>query len=254
MGKGAFFHYGLLLVAGLVLLTLAACGGKPTVRVVDTPQTRELPGWQRPYEVDGVRYYPLLDGQGFRERGTASWYGRDFHGRRTSNGEVYDMYAVSAAHKTLPMGSRVVVTHLHTGRQVTVRINDRGPFVGDRIIDLSYGAARELGMVETGLAEVEIAVVSSPALRSSVSAVGKPSSAVSYAIQIAAFSVADNAARLADQMRSRYGQSQVAAATVDGREVHRVRVGRFTSVESAERAVERLRAEGYGGSFIVAFN
>lgn len=254
MGRTVCHHPFLLFGTGLLLLVLSACGGKPTVRVIDTPETQELPGWQRPYEVDGKRYYPLFDGKGFRERGTASWYGRDFHGLKTSNGEIYDMHGVSAAHKTLPMGSQVVVTHLQTGRQVTVRINDRGPFVGDRIIDLSYGAARKLGVVETGLAEVEIAVVSSPALRSSIASTGTPAAAISYAVQIAAFSVADYAAQLAAQMRARYGQAQVATAVVNGQSVHRVRVGNFTSVESAEHAVAQLRSEGYGGSFIVVFN
>lgn len=232
------------------LVLLPACGG-PTVRVIDTPETRELPGWQRPYEVDGRRFYPQLEARGHRERGIASWYGRDFHGKKTSNGEVYDMYAVSAAHKTLPMGSRVQVTHLKTGKQIIVRINDRGPFIGDRIIDLSYGAAQQLGMVETGLAEVEIVVIDSPAVaakRFSTAAIS------SYAVQIAAFSAAENAAQLAAQMRSRFGQALVATAVVGGQSIHRVRVGDFTSFESAERAAYELIAEGYTGSFIVAFN
>lgn len=232
----------------VLLLLLSACGGKPVVRVIDTPETRELPGWQRPYEVDGKRYSPLLDARGFRERGTASWYGRDFHGLKTSNGEIYDMYGISAAHKTLPMGSIVQVTHLQSGGQISVRINDRGPFIGDRIIDLSYGAARQLGMVETGLAEVEIVVVSIPAY-----AAQRASAISSYSVQIAAFGAAENAARLAEQMRPRFGSAQVATAVVGGQPVHRVRVGNFTSFESAERAVFALIAEGYGGSFIVAF-
>ncbi len=234
----------------VVVLLLSACAGKPVVRVIDTPETRELPGWQRPYEVDGKRHHPLLDTQSFRERGTASWYGRDFHGKKTSNGEIYDMYGVSAAHKTLPIGSTVRVTHLKTGQQVTVRINDRGPFVGDRIIDLSYGAARQLGMVESGLAEVEIVVVGAPSY-----AANRPYAAAisSYSVQIAAFSAAENAARLAEQMRFRFGNAQIATAVVEGQPVHRVRVGNFTSIESAERAVDELIAEGYRGSFIVAF-
>lgn len=242
-----FFLLGLLLV---LLLSACASRSTPVVRVVDTPETRELPGWQRPYEVDGVRYYPLRDHQGYRERGIASWYGRDFHGLKTSNGEVYDMYGISAAHKTLPMGTLVQVTHLGNGKQIQVRINDRGPFAAGRIIDLSYGAARQLGTVEAGLADVEVVAVGGsyvPQLRS-LAAVNN-----SYAIQIAAFSVPDNAHQLANQMRERFGHAQVATAHVNGESVHRVRVGDFTSMEHAEQLTRQLIAEGYNGSFVVVF-
>lgn len=242
----------LLLLCLAMVLLMSACGGKrsPVVRVVDTPETRELPGWKRPYDVDGIRYYPLRDHEGFRERGIASWYGRDFHGLKTSNGETYDMYASSAAHKTLPMGTLVQVTHLGTGAQIQVRINDRGPFAPGRIIDLSYGAARQIGIVESGLAEVEIVAIDStyvPPKRSLASTNN------SYAIQIAAFSVAENAHLLADQMRSRFDKTQVATAAVNGQPVHRVRVGDFSTFEGAEKMVYQLIAEGYNGSFVVVF-
>ena len=242
----------LLLLCLTMVLLLGACGGKksPVVRVIDTPETRELPGWKRPYEVDGIRYYPLRDHQGFRERGIASWYGRDFHGLKTSNGEIYDMYGISAAHKTLPMGTLVQVTHLGTGEQIKVRINDRGPFASGRIIDLSYGAARQLGIVEAGLAEVDIVAIDStyvPPQRSPASLNN------SYAIQIAAFSVSENAHLLADQMRSRFGKAQVATALVNGHPVYRVRVGDFSNFERAEQMVYQLIAEGYSGSFVVVF-
>lgn len=245
-------RFVLLLLCLSWLLLLAACGGRsaPVVRVIDTPETRELPGWQRPYEVDGIRYYPLRDHQGYRERGIASWYGRDFHGLKTSNGEVYDMYGISAAHKTLPMGTLVQVTHLGNGKQIQVRINDRGPFAAGRIIDLSYGAARQLGTVEAGLADVEVVAVGGsyvPPLRSAAAV------NYSYAIQVAAFSVPDYAHQLASQMRERFGHAQVATAHVNGQAVHRVRVGDFTSMEHAEQLTSQLIAEGYNGSFVVVF-
>lgn len=240
-----------LLALSLALL-LSACGGRSAavVRVIDTPETRELPGWQRPYEVDGIRYYPLRDHQGYRERGIASWYGRDFHGLKTSNGEVYDMYGISAAHKTLPMGTLVQVTHLGNGKQIQVRINDRGPFAVGRIIDLSYGAARQLGTVDAGLAEVEVVAIGGSYVpqRRSMAAVNN-----SYAIQIAAFSVPDNAHQLANQMRERFGHAQVATAQVNGQAVHRVRVGDFSSMEQAEQMTSQLIAEGYNSSFVVVF-
>ncbi len=241
----------LLFVCLMMLLFLSACGGtrSPIVRVIDTPETRELPGWKRPYEVDGIRYYPLRDYEGFRERGIASWYGRDFHGLRTSNGEIYDMYSVSAAHKTLPMGTLVQVTRLGTGKQIEVRINDRGPFAPGRIIDLSYAAARQLGIVEAGLADVEIVAIGGtyrPPQRSA-------SAVNSYAVQIASFSLADNARQLADEMRIRFGDAQVATALINNQSVHRVRVGQFTSFEQAEKITSQMIAEGYNGSFIVVF-
>ena len=241
----------LLFLCLTMVLLLAACGGKrsPVVRVIDTPETRELPGWKRPYEVDGIRYYPLRDYEGFRERGIASWYGRDFHGLRTSNGEIYDMYSVSAAHKTLPMGTLVQVTHLGTGKRIEVRINDRGPFAPGRIIDLSYGAARQLGIVEAGLADVEIVAIGGtyrPPQRAA-------NAVNSYAVQIASFSLADNARQLADEMRTRFGDAQVATALINNQSVHRVRVGQFTSLEQAEKITSQMIAEGYNGSFIVVF-
>jgi rare lipoprotein A len=100
-----------------------------------------------------------VDPRGYTEKGIASWYGRKYHGRMTANGERYDMHALTAAHRTLPFGVVVEVTNLENRREIRVRINDRGPFVDDRIIDLSYAAARELGMLESGLARVRIAVV-----------------------------------------------------------------------------------------------
>src|SRR6188768_3753589 len=111
------------------------------------------------YEVFGKRYYVLASSEGFVERGTASWYGPGFHAASTSLGERYDMYAMTAAHKTLPIPAYAEVTNLRNGRKVVVRINDRGPFVGDRIIDLSYTAAARLDMLLQGTAPVEVRVI-----------------------------------------------------------------------------------------------
>lgn len=117
---------------------------------------RRTPATQRPYTVGGITYSPIASARGFREQGIASWYGEPFHGRRTSNGEIYDMHSDTAAHKTLPMNTRLLVRNLDNGRSTVVRINDRGPFVQDRIIDLSYRKAQELGLLTKGTARVEI--------------------------------------------------------------------------------------------------
>jgi rare lipoprotein A len=116
----------------------------------------------RPYVVFGRGYQPLTTLQPYRERGIASWYGRKFHGNRTSSGEVYDMFAMTAAHPTLPLPSYVRVTRVATNQSIIVRVNDRGPFLNNRVIDLSYTAANKLGYVDAGSAEVEIELIVEP--------------------------------------------------------------------------------------------
>lgn len=115
-----------------------------------------------PYTINGIRYVPIARSTGYKETGIASWYGADFHGKPTANGECYDMYAISAAHNTLPMPTWVRVTHLENGRSIVLRVNDRGPFARGRLIDLSYGAASKLGMVKQGTAPVSVEAVSGP--------------------------------------------------------------------------------------------
>lgn len=118
-----------------------------------------LAGNKSPYTVLGKTYQVMPSSKGFHQRGLASWYGNKFHGRHTSNGEVYSMYEMTAAHKTLPIPCYVKVTNLENGRSVVVRVNDRGPFHGDRIIDLSYAAAKKLGYSDQGTAKVEVSVI-----------------------------------------------------------------------------------------------
>lgn len=125
----------------------------------------------RPYEVFGRRYVPMTQLEPYQQRGVASWYGRRYHGRQTSSGEVYDMYAMTAAHPTLPLPSYVRVTHLGNGRSVVVRVNDRGPFLHDRLIDLSWTAASRLGFVQAGSAEVEVELILEPQSGATIAAV-----------------------------------------------------------------------------------
>lgn len=166
------------------------------------------------------------------EVGTASWYGPDFHGRPTASGETYDMYQLTAAHRTLPFGTRVVVVNRDNGRSVTVRVNDRGPFVRGRIVDLSYGAARELGMVEAGLARVEL-YVAGDASR----AAGRQR----FTVQAGAFRDADRAARLKEELARRY--RGVALRSEDG--WHRVVVGSFHRHSGARSLKRDLERRGY---------
>ena len=158
------------------------------------------------------------------QTGTASWYGPGFHGKRTSNGEIYDQYDLTAAHQTLPLGTRVAVTNLLNGRQVEVRINDRGPFVKDRAIDLSYAAARTLDMINPGTVPVRIEVLGHQQ---------PPLSAAAYTIQVGSFADRDNALRLQSTLAQHF--DGVYLATLDGKagKYYRVRLGRFAQRNEA---------------------
>ena len=247
-------QYSCLLI--LVLL-LAACGA-PTyrVQVLDTPSQPDVRPTQRAYKVNGQRYQPIPSAEGFVEKGIASWYGKDFHGRKTSNGETYDMYAMTAAHKTLPMNVHLKVTNLDNGSSTVVRINDRGPFVKSRIIDLSYSAAKELDVVGPGTAPVRIEALgyrnetpgeSTPSYQQLVSYDVGP-----FLVQVGAFAVEENAYRLAEKLKSQYGSSSVAEGLVNGQKFYRVRVGLYGSMALADDALLRMEDNGYPGSFIVA--
>ena len=238
----------------LMIFVVSACGPTYTTRVIDTPETRDLKGHQKPYTVNGRRYEPLRNYHGFVQEGMASWYGDKFHGKLTSNGERYDMYAMTAAHKTLPLGVYVRVTNRNSGKSAVVRVNDRGPFVDDRVIDLSYAAAKQLGVVGPGTAPVRLEALGYSPDGSDPSPAGQPRTfAISgYSVQIGAFGMRGNAERLAAELRARYGTAEVKESLVDGRRFFRVRVGNFSSLETAEAAVATLQRDGYGKGMVVA--
>jgi rare lipoprotein A len=177
----------------------------------------------------------------YQEQGVASWYGFPFNGRRAADGETYDMNQPVAAHRTLPFGSVVRVTNLRNGRQTEVRIIDRGPFVGGRIIDLSFAAARSIDMVGTGTASVRLDLVSSPM---------QTPLAGNFAVQIGAFQQRGNAERLRSQMAARYPVSLVDFDAPDGH-YYRVRVGREPSQQAAQQLAAKLGAEGGFQTFVV---
>jgi rare lipoprotein A len=171
-----FFHIDLGMPLRLAFLAVAcaaalqACvlrwddsGADSGTRSASTDTSKRSKRGNPPfYEVYGVRYYVLDTSYGYQERGVASWYGKKFHGRPTSSGETYNMYRMTAAHKTVPLPTRMRITHLGNGKSIEVIVNDRGPFVDNRIIDLSYAAAVELDMIGTGTAMVEIETLSGP--------------------------------------------------------------------------------------------
>ncbi len=181
-----------------------------------------------PYEVYGVTYVPIRKvSVGYAQTGEASWYGKKFHGRKTSNGDVYDMYGMTAAHKTLPLPTYLQVRNLDNGREVVVRVNDRGPFLGGRILDLSYMAAQKLGVVATGTAQVRIEVIDGPvSAKAPVQSVALDRPEAVFFLQAGSFRLATNAHRLkADLAGAGVTAIRVVTVQIGQNLYHRVQVG-----------------------------
>lgn len=171
------------------------------------------------------------------QQGIASWYGPSFHGNLTANGEIYDMWALTAAHRTLPFGTRVVVHSLETGKSVTVRINDRGPFIRGRIIDLSFGAARELAMIGKGTEEVSLTIVDS---NPGTSLVSVQKRAGHYWVQAGSFAILAQAVSLQEQLTHTYPLVRLKTVTLPSGQWHRVQVGTFPSQKKAKMVAREL--------------
>jgi len=189
---------------------LVSCGGA-------APRPTYFPG------------YPV----GYSERGVASWYGPGFHGNKTANGERYDMYKLTAAHRTLPLGSVAVVRSLSTGRHVTVRINDRGPFARGRILDLSLAGAHALGMTGTGTDQVELRVVGYQ---------GRTADMGVLRIQVGSFADHQNAVNLLDRLKASYRGGRIAVVELPEGRRYRVQVGEFMTEAQAQAAATRLES------------
>lgn len=213
------------------------------------PQSRY--GNPESYEVFGERYYVLDSSDDFVQRGIASWYGKKFHGRRTSNGETYDMYAMTAAHKNLPLPTYVEVRNLSNNKRVVVRVNDRGPFHDNRIIDLSYTAARKLDVVAKGTALVEVRAIHNKGQSKSsviVKKEGAPVRAITsvaptngFYIQVGAFSEALNAHRLQDRLEALDDNLiRVNQVNVKGQVVYRVQIGPIHDIDKVDSIIEQL--------------
>jgi rare lipoprotein A len=234
----------LLLALTFVSLSLFAAGCNRRPRQTQsppapTPVPQQVPPSQPTTPTPPVRgQQPPANG--WVEEGVASWYGYPFQGRRTSNGEIYDMHEFTAAHRTLPFNAMVRVTNLTNGKQTEVRINDRGPFVANRVIDLSLSAAQAIEMVGPGTAHVRLEVISGP----------NPSVGY-FGVQVGAFLVQENAARLKAQLESRYPPVSVVPFESPNGTFYRVRIGRLPSEEAARSLAEQLHNSEQFTTFVV---
>ncbi len=240
----------LVIVCCLILAAGCASRKAPTGRP-DASRPASRPS-QKPYSVDGKRYEPLASHEGFVQQGVASWYGKDFHGKRTSNGEVYDMHAMTAAHKTLPLGVYVQVRNMDNGHEAVVRVNDRGPFVKGRIIDLSYAAAKKLGVDAAGTARVRIEALGYRTGGADRYEAVDSYDAGNYTVQVGAFREHANAERLSADMKSRYGFSEIHETYLNGNTFYRVYAGKYPSLRAAEKAEREFSDLGHPGSFTVS--
>ena len=251
-----------VLVASLAAL-LAGCSSTP-VQVQDGPPEGpidlrqiadavpgpiQVPIKNMPYELNGIAYEPMESAKGYSETGIASWYGTKFHGKQTANGEIYDLHKMTAAHKTLPLPSYVKVTNQDNGLSVVVRVNDRGPFVGDRLIDLSYVAAKKLGFAEYGLANVSVEGIDPDSF--SRFSKGEASDEVVF-LQLAALKNYHSAQMLRRQI---FESIRVPAKVVTGDEqpdpIYRVRIGPVESPEHMEQLLENLAQASFDTPYVV---
>lgn len=242
----------------LSLLLSSCAGSRGPVRISGPPSISKKAPTAEYYEVFGERYYPLPDSTGFVETGEASWYGKKFHGRKTSNGETYDMYKISAAHKTLPFDTYVKVINLKNNRHLVVRINDRGPFKKGRIIDLSYGAAKELDMIGPGVIPVKIIALGKEVVKKDTT---KDSSPVledgklktgEFTVQVGAFKEINNARNLASRLGVVFDYVNIIEYLDENKNIlYRLHVSKTVTLSGAQEMEKKLKDIGFTEAFIV---
>ena len=230
----------------------------PDAVPVDEPLSKY--GNRTPYTVLGETYELLPTARGFRQSGGASWYGKKFHGLKTSSGERYDMYKMTAAHRNLPLPTYVRVTNRANGKSVIVKVNDRGPFHSDRIIDLSYAAAGKLDMLKTGTARVDIEALDPGEFQRQLGTTGKPlptttspelSGQSNYYVQVGAFGSVDNATALQGRLLELIYAPVVIARSEGNPPIHRVQVGPFFTLQDADKVAAIIRDGNLGTPMVV---
>lgn len=221
-------------------------------------EKRTRAGNPKEYQIFGKTYRVLKQSAGYKKQGMASWYGKKFHGRKTSNGEVYDMYAMTAAHKTLPIPSYVRVTNLNNGKVAVLRINDRGPFHDNRIIDLSYTAAVKLGIQQagTGLVEVEaLGFDSAEEVENKIYQLSEDDYLGVFYLQMGAFSDASNASFLQGKLsRLDHTATRIQQENTGSSTIYKVQIGPFHSEQQAREQSEKLQQIGFSKAILVVEN
>lgn len=243
----------------LIVITFIGCATAPPPPAPRAPRPvpSVLPETKQEYVVGGETYRVMGTSRGYVETGIASWYGGKFHGRKTASGEVYDKEKYTAAHRTLPLGTFVKVKRIDgRGDSVVVKVNDRGPFVDDRIIDLSAAAARQLQILDEGVAEVTVTALGEEVFRGKSGITLRPRpdyGSGSFSVQVGAFTVKENAQRLAMEMRRTHGTADVSLYDRGDKIFFRVRVGRFQARDKAEKFRDQLIDQGgFYSAFVVA--
>lgn len=267
-----------LILSGMVLISFIGCSkaaikssdnqvsipSTPATKTVDKKKIRgERPdkmasAKDRPYAVDGRWYFPLNSIEGYREQGVASWYGTDFHGKKTSSGEIYDMFGPTAAHRLLPLNTQVKVRNPSNNKEIIVRINDRGPFVKERIIDLSYDSAKALGLIGPGTALVELEAIGvlieeeengrkTTRLIQEIDYQKGP-----FVVQIGAFKEIENANRLKDRLLADYLEVEVLETIIKGERFYRVRINCREQLNEALRIQKELETKGFSQALVMA--
>jgi rare lipoprotein A len=267
------------LVVLLLIGFLTSCGGKVGVVEQDSapkraPDVSNVPdavpkneplskyGNPRQYQVFGKNYYTLSSAEGYHEKGIASWYGTKFHGRRTSSGEIYDMYKMTAAHKTLPLPTYAEVTNLENGKKVIVKINDRGPFHENRLIDLSYSAATKLGIIAKGTGLVEVKALTTPGKANVMPPVKEPSTEVTASVkplssaemflQVGAYSSLSRAEQIKQKLQHEVtGVISITPFKSSQGTLYRVCIGPISNVEQGDSLATKLANLGFPNSHIV---
>ena len=245
-----------------VIMSVGGCSSSPPVRPPDelkgyggtaSPEVpRKKTGTFKSYKIAGKTYHPLPHALGFSQKGLASWYGKKFHGRKTANGETYNMYAMTAAHKTLPMHTWVQVTNLNNGKKVVLRVNDRGPFVSNRIIDLSYTGAKKLGVLGPGTAKVKVVALGKSAGKNNKKYIPMEYWKGNFTLQVGAFTVLSNARAYRKKLSAKYDNAHITTHKDYRGTFYRVRVGKFTQLEAAESFKLKLKRSGINNAFTVA--
>ena len=265
VGLNRLCGYLIFAIAVIAIVLVAGCStsggirdGAPTQSVnvskipdaVPKVEPKSKYGNQPSYVVHGKRYHVKKSATGYVERGIASWYGTKFHGRRTSSGEPYNMYTMTAAHRSLPLPTYAEVTNLENNRRIIVRINDRGPFHSNRIIDLSYAAAKKLGITANGTGMVEVRAIDprshnakkTPTQTSQQ--IARSGASYQLFLQVGAFMSRSNAERLRGQLLGVVNNHRVDTGYSSEDKLYRVRIGPIPSVETADRLAQRITGMG----------